>query len=70
MCTHFAIMCDYELLSKTQFVLDLTIFSQGHSAVSIRFFTCTSPCWHSAVSIRVPTTPLHVYIFIATVLCQ
>ena len=29
-------MCDYELLSKTQFALDWTMFIQDHSAVSIR----------------------------------
>ena len=27
--------------------------------------TCKSPCWHSAVSIRVPSTPLHVYILLS-----
>ena len=32
--------------------------------------TCTHPYCHSAVSIRVPTTPLHVHILTATVLCQ
>ena len=32
--------------------------------------TCTSPCCHSAVSIRVITTPLHVQVLAATVLCQ
>ena len=29
-------MCDYDLLSKTQFALDWTMFIQGHSAVTIR----------------------------------
>ena len=29
-------MFDYELLSKTQFALDWTMFTQGHSAVTIR----------------------------------
>ena len=33
-------------------------------------FTCTSPCCHSAVSIMVFTTPLHVQVLTATVLCQ
>ena len=32
--------------------------------------TCTRPYCHSAVSIRVPTTPLHVHVLTATVLCQ
>ena len=32
--------------------------------------TCTHHCCHSAVSIRVPTTPPHVHILTATVLCQ
>ena len=54
MCTHSAIMCDYELLLKTQVALDLTMFIHGHSAVSIRF--CT--------------TPLHVKVLAGTVLCQ
>ena len=31
---------------------------------------CTSPYCHSAVSIWVPTTPLHVQVLTATVLCQ
>ena len=47
-------MCDYELLLKTQVALDLTMFIQGHSPVSIRF--CT--------------TPLHVKVLAGTVLCQ
>ena len=93
MCTHFAIMCDYELLSKTQFALDLTMFIQGHSAVSTRFLlpiymyksllaqccvnkgsyypsTCINLYCHSAVSIRFFTTPLHVQVLTATVMCQ
>ena len=32
--------------------------------------TCTSPYCHSAVSIRVITTPLHVQVLTVTVLCQ
>ena len=32
--------------------------------------TCTSPYCHSAVSIRFFTTPLHVQVLAATVLCQ
>ena len=32
--------------------------------------TYTNPYCHSAVSIRVPTTPLHVQVLSATVLCQ
>ena len=32
--------------------------------------TCTSRCCHSAVSIRVITTPLHVQVLTATLLCQ
>ena len=82
MCTvhNFAIMCDYELLLKTQFVLDWTMFIQGHSAVSIRLLIpihmgpychcavsirvlttpCTSPCCHSAVSIMF-LLPLYMY---------
>ena len=32
--------------------------------------TCTSPCCHSAVSIKVITTPLHVQVIAAIVLCQ
>ena len=30
-------MCDYEMLLKTEFALNWTMFIQGHSAVSIRF---------------------------------
>ena len=127
-------MCDYELLLKTRFALNWTMFIQGHSAVSIRFSlpvymyksllpqccvnkvfyypstcslqvlaatvlcqkgfllplymyksllpqccvntgsyhpsTCTTPYCHSAVSIRFFTTPLHVQVLTATVLCQ
>ena len=41
-----AIMCDYELLSKTRFASDWAVFIQGHSAVPIRFllpiFMCKS----------------------------
>ena len=33
-------------------------------------YTCTSPYCHSAVSIRVPTNPLHVQVLTTTVLCQ
>ena len=33
-------------------------------------FKCTSPCCHSAVSIRFFTTPLNVQVPAATVLCQ
>ena len=29
-------MCDYQLLSKTQFALDRTMFIQGHNTVTIR----------------------------------
>ena len=63
------VLCQYEFrqpLYKYKSSLPQCCVNKGSDYPS----TCTSPYCHSAVSIRVPQTPLHVQVLTATVLCQ